>query len=381
MQIDFLKIMAKVNKKPSASAVKRAKHAKATKEMEAVLQMGESGSITTEDNGSVVGDELMSPIDEATPDTQATEDKEEYGKLRKEVKSLKRKFKLAFATADYVCPSEIVSVAERIESRNKNFTTYVEITVAEAQSVQDTHKEVLALSYGEHAVAVFKLFRRSLSQEFPHVSREERSCKVIPQGSPILEEFRATSYLISELLNERCSPGWFRLSFRAGMRIVVDRLHANVFTTLLGVITRPYSEVNTKAEMQLLLEDIKNDIVTLFGETNTTAVNTAKLLANWSSVEVTRQVVFAATRKIFPAKRECHPRVYAATNLEKLDDALKNGVDDWAVEAKRAPAADALESPRVEESGSPPPKTSGLNFSRMEKLYNSIKRKRLDMDL
>jgi hypothetical protein len=33
----------------------------------------------------------------------------------------------------------------------------VEITVAEAQSVQDTHKEVLALTYGEKAVILYKV--------------------------------------------------------------------------------------------------------------------------------------------------------------------------------------------------------------------------------
>jgi hypothetical protein len=90
-----------------------------------VLQLGESGSITTEDNASVVGDELMSPGDEMTPDTQATEDKEEYGKLRKEVKSLRRKFKLAFATADYVCPSEIVSVAGKSFNKVPGFVKLI----------------------------------------------------------------------------------------------------------------------------------------------------------------------------------------------------------------------------------------------------------------
>jgi hypothetical protein len=80
--------------------------------------------------------------------------------------------------------------------------------------------------------------RRSLAQEFPQLSREERACKIIPQGSPILDEFKAVSFLISELLNERASPGWYRMSFKAGIMTVVDRLYANVFTTLLGKLNR-----------------------------------------------------------------------------------------------------------------------------------------------
>ena len=73
-------------------------------------------------------------------------------------------------------------------------------------------------------------------------------------------------------------------------------------------------------------------MVTLFGESNMTVLALTKLLTNYSAEEITRQAVFETARKIFPAKRECHPRIYTARNLEKLDDALKNGVDDWTKE-------------------------------------------------
>jgi hypothetical protein len=133
--------------------------------------------------------------------------------------------------------------------------------------------------------------------------------------------------------------------------------------------------------MKVLLEEIKNDLTTLFGESNGTVMTLTKLLSNFSSEEVTRQVVFETTRKIFPAKRECHPRIYTATNLEKLDDALKNGVEDWTREGSAMTVAAAQEPLQPDSCGSSPQRSSGLNFSRMEKLYNSIKRKRLDMDL
>ena len=93
--------MTKVNKKPSNSVTKRAKHAKAIKEMELTLQAGDSGLITVEDNASAVEEETPGSSNELVSDTLANEEREEYSKMRKELKSLRRKFKIAFATADY----------------------------------------------------------------------------------------------------------------------------------------------------------------------------------------------------------------------------------------------------------------------------------------
>lgn len=110
----------------------------------------------------------------------------------------------------------------------------MKISIAGAIEAQDSYAEISCVCFGDRCSVLYKLLRRNLHKEHRQVTREERASKLVKHDAPILQELKAVSSLISDLVSERSSPMTWSLSYRDGVRLIVDRCFYAIFYKLQG---------------------------------------------------------------------------------------------------------------------------------------------------
>ena len=76
--------------------------------------------------------------------------------------------------------------------------------------------------------------RRALKKDHKMLTAEERATKFVLPGAPILCELKAVSTLVGDLISERASPGNWQVSYRDGVKLIVESVFQTLFVKLKG---------------------------------------------------------------------------------------------------------------------------------------------------
>ncbi len=341
--------MAKV--KGVTTSKKEKKDKEAFEKMKEALSPGTSATVMIPTNSPDPELEREAESASASPSLLPEQNKVEIKRVINKVKALKHQIEFAFEHSQWACPTEIMdglgklrgrheqnclpTILARLEDNYGKFRSNVKISIAGAIEAQDSYAEILCVCFGDRCSVLYKLLRRNLHKEHRQLTREEKAVKQVKQDAPILMELKAVSNLICELINERGSPMTWSLSYRDGVRLIVDRCFQNIFVNLrgktsligqlrssakleekfpsnfstshtqfnnhykLGILECPYSTSASPVEIRLLIRSLEKDVKFLFGAATPGATKLEVLSRAFDEEgsEISKQKTFLLARK------------------------------------------------------------------------------------